>query len=481
MLFFTTGMIDLKNLTINKAHESMMKGEYTAVDLVKSYLEVIKEKNSELNIYLEVFEEDALKQARLADLRFKEGTAVEMTGIPVALKDNILYEGHTVSAASKILENYKATYDSTVVKKLKDAGAVILGRTNMDEFAMGVSTENSAFGVTKNPHDTRRVPGGSSGGSTAAIAVNASLVALGSDTGGSCRQPAAFCGVVGFKPTYGSVSRHGLIAMGSSLDIIGPITRSVSDAEVLFNTIKGQDPMDSTSIPQNISGRKGASKPVIGIPREFLKMGVDERILTNFNEAVSKLESLGYEVRDVNLPNVKYTVPVYYIITPAEVSSNLARFDGVKYGLHIDGGTNLLDDYFKSRGAGFGPEVKRRIIVGTYVLSSGYHDAYYNKAMAVRDLITEDYRKAFEEVDVILTPTTTGPAFKIGEKVNDPVKMYLEDIFTGPANIAGLPAVSIPSGFLEEEGIKLPLGIQFMASHHREDLLFEVGKKFLGE
>jgi len=474
-------MIDLANLTIKKTHDAMKNGDFTAVDLVKDYLKVIKEKNSELNVYLEVFEADALKQAEEADLRFKNGTAVEMTGIPIALKDNILYKDHIASSASKILENYKATYDSTVVTKLKEAGAVILGRTNMDEFAMGVSTENSAFGVTKNPHDTKRVPGGSSGGSTTAVAMDGALVALGSDTGGSCRQPAAFCGVVGFKPTYGSISRHGLMAMGSSLDIIGPITKTVADAEILFNTIKGHDPMDSTSIPDGFYKTDKPSKMVIGIPRDFLNIGVDERILANFEESIEKLKSLGYEVKDVELPYVKYSVPVYYIISPAEVSSNLARFDGVKYGLHVDGESNLMSDYLKTRGAGFGPEVKRRIILGTYVLSSGYHDAYYNKATVVRDLITKDYQKAFENVDLILTPTTTGPAFKIGEKVSDPVKMYLEDIFTGPANIVGLPAISVPSGFVEEEGSTLPIGIQFMAPHGREDLLFEVGKKYRGE
>ncbi len=474
-------MIDLQTLTIKKAHEAMKRGDFSAVDLTKSYLKVIADKNKDLNIYLEVFEKDALDQAEAADQMFKNNTAVEMTGIPIALKDNILYEGHTVSAGSKILETYKATYDSTVVTKLKKAGAVILGRTNMDEFAMGVSTENSAYGVTKNPHDTKRVPGGSSGGSTAAVAIDSTLVALGSDTGGSCRQPAAFCGVVGFKPTYGTISRHGLIAMGSSLDIIGPITKSVADAEILFDSLKGIDPLDSTSIENIPLKKREASKITIGIPRDFLDIGIDARILTNFNESVEKLKSLGYEIKDVVLPNVQYTVPVYYIISPAEVSSNLARFDGVKYGLHVDGGNNLLADYLKSRGGGFGPEVKRRIILGTYVLSSGYYDAYYNKAMIVRGLITEDYKKAFEGVDVILTPTTTGPAFKIGEKVNDPIKMYLEDIFTGPANIVGLPALSVPSGFVEEEGSKLPLGIQFMAPHNCENLLFEIGKKFLNE
>ncbi len=474
-------MIDLKNLTIKKAHTAMKNGDFTAVELTQAYLDVIKEKNSELNVYLEVFEEDALKQAEVADKRFKEGSAVEMTGIPIALKDNILYKDHIASSASKILENHKAPYDSTVVQKLKEAGVVILGRVNMDEFAMGVSTENSAFGVTKNPHDTSRVPGGSSGGSTTAVAMDGALVALGSDTGGSCRQPAAFCGVVGFKPTYGSVSRHGLMAMGSSLDIIGPIAKSVEDAEIVFNTIKGKDDMDSTSIDSDFYPKKPVSKMVIGIPREFLNIGVDERILSNFNESIEKLKSLGYEITDIDLPYVKYSVPVYYIISPAEVSSNLARFDGVRYGLHIDGGGNLLNDYLKTRGAGFGREVKRRIILGTYVLSSGYHDAYYNKATVVKGLITKDYEKAFEKVDVILTPTTTGPAFKIGEKVSDPVKMYLEDIFTGPANIVGLPAISVPSGFVNEEGVELPVGIQFIAPHGREDLLFEIGKKFKNE
>ena len=473
-------IIDLDNLTIKKAHESMKNGDFSAVDLTRRYLDVIKEKNPELNIYLEVFETDALKDAEAADSRFKKGNAVHMTGIPIALKDNILYKGHIASAASKILENYIATYDSTVVKKLKEAGAVIVGRTNMDEFAMGVSTENSAYGVTKNPYDTKRVPGGSSGGSTAAVAINGTLVALGSDTAGSCRQPAAFCGVVGLKPTYGSISRNGLIAMGSSLDVIGPITKSVSDAEIVFNIIKGRDPMDSTSVSENFYERKNGSKLRIGVPKEFLNMGVDERILSNFEESVLKLKSLGYEIKDIKLPYVKYSVPVYYIISPAEVSSNLARFDGVKYGLHVEG-NDLLEDYLKTRRQGFGKEVKRRIIIGTYVLSSGYYDAYYSKAMAVRDLISEDYRKAFEEVDLILTPTTTGPAFKIGEKINDPIKMYLEDIFTGPANIVGLPAISIPSGFIEEEGNKLPIGIQFVAPLNCEDILFEVGKKFKDE
>ena len=469
-------MIDLKNLTIEKAHKSLKNGDFTAVELVEAYLEVIKTNNKNLNIFLEVFA-DAIEQARVADEEFKSGTPHLMTGIPIAIKDNILFKGHRVSAGSKILENYTATYDSTVVKKLKGVNAVIIGRTNMDEFAMGVSTENSAYGVTKNPHDPTRVPGGSSGGSTASVAIGVSLVALGSDTGGSCRQPASFCGVVGLKPTYGSVSRNGLIAMGSSLDVIGPIGKSVSDVEIVFNLIRGMDEMDSTSSsPPNSQGKRG-NKKIIGVPRNLMKEGIDSRVLANFEKAIEKIKTTGWEVRDIELPHVGYSVPSYYIVTPAEISANLARFDGIRYGVHKDG-ENLVDDYFETKGYGFGREVKRRILVGTYVLSSGYYDAYYNKATRVRSLIAEDFRLAFEKVDLILTPTTTGPAFKIGEKVNDPVKMYLEDVFTAPANMTGLPAISIPAGFVAEGGVNLPVGIQFIAPHFAEDSLFQVGKQF---
>ena len=469
-------MIDLKNLTIEKAHQSFKSGEFTCRELAEEYLKVIKEKNAELNVYLEIFN-DVLDQAKKADEKFADGSATLMTGIPIAIKDNILFQGHFTSSGSKILENYTATYDATVIKKLKNAGAVIIGRTNMDEFAMGVSTENSAYGVTKNPHDIKRVPGGSSGGSTACIAMNGALVALGSDTGGSCRQPASFCGVVGLKPTYGSVSRYGLTAMGSSLDVIGAIGKNTADVSILFDFIKGQDEMDSTSIPSEFYKKKIVTKLIIGIPRHFIGEGVDDRVLVNFDETIEKLKSIGYIFKDIELPYVKYAVPAYYIVTPAEISANLARFDGIRYGYSKEG-ENLKEVYTKSRGLGFGREVRRRILLGTYVLSHGYHDAYYNKANTVRKLIINDYNKAFEQVDLILTPTTTGPAFKIGEKVNDPVKMYLEDIFTSPANLAGLPAISIPSGFVEEEGKKLPIGIQFMAPHGREDLLFNVGKRF---
>jgi aspartyl-tRNA(Asn)/glutamyl-tRNA(Gln) amidotransferase subunit A len=469
-------MIDLKNLTIEKAHKSLKAGEYSCADLAQEYLKVIKAKNEELNVFVEVFS-DVLDQAKKADEKFANGTDTLMTGIPMAIKDNILFEGHVASSGSNILRNYIAAYNSTAVAKLKEAGAIILGRANMDDGAMGVSTETSTYGVTKNPIDTSRVPGGSSGGSTAAVAAGMCLVALGSDTGGSCRQPAAFCGVVGFKPTYGSVSRHGLIAMSSSLDVIGPIGKNISDVQIVFDCIKGKDVMDSTSISTELSGKKIIDKPIIGVPRHLFLEGVDERVLSNLEESIKKIKSLGYEIIDIELPYVKYSVPSYYILTPAEVSANLARLDGMRYGLHVDG-QNLRDVYFQSKGEGFGKEVKRRILLGTYVLSSGYYDAYYNKAIAAKKLIIKDYNEAFKKVDLILTPTTTGPAFKIGEKISDPIKMYLEDIFTAPANMAGLPAISIPSGYVEEDGKNLPLGIQFIASHLREDMLFAVGKKF---
>ena len=471
--------MDLKDLTIAKAHRLLSKGEITSVELTEHYIKEAKNKNKDLNAYIEVFD-DALEQAGRADEFIKNGTAGKLTGIPIAIKDNILSKGHIASAASKILENHTATYDSTVVAKLKEEGAVLLGRTNMDEFAMGASTEQSAFGPTKNPHDTSRVPGGSSGGSAASVAANIALGALGSDTAGSIRQPSSFCGVVGLKPTYGAVSRHGLIALGSSLDVIGPIARTVEDAEILFNAIQGYDTMDSTSIPNGLYEKKeiNTDQLTVGVPKTFLESGgIDEQVLANFEESLKRLETLGHKIVDIELPNVKYAVPTYYIVLPAEASANLARFDGVKYGLHVDG-KDLLDDYVQTRGAGFGPEPRRRIIIGTHVLSSGYYDAYYNKATAVRKKIAGDFEDAFDGVNVIAMPTTPHPAFKIGEKADDPVAMYMEDLLTVPANHTGLPAISIPSGTVEEGGKKLPLGLQLYTPHMREDILFAVGKQF---
>lgn len=468
--------INLAKLTIIATHEHLKKGDFSARELAEAYLREIEKKNKELNIYLEVFD-DVMEQAEEADKRLKNGKNVHvLTGIPIAIKDNILIKGRRCGAASKILENYHAAYDATVIKKLKDAGVVFLGRTNMDEFAMGSSTENSAYGPTKNPHDTSCVPGGSSGGSAAAVAADMALAALGSDTGGSIRQPASFCGLVGLKPTYGAVSRSGLMAMGSSLDQIGPLTKTVEDAQIIFDVIRGRDPLDGTTISDDIySKRKVPKKFVVGVPSEIKgKGGIAKSIVENLNACYSRLEKSGCEIKEVKIPSLSFSLPVYYVIMPAEVSSNLARYDGVKFGV-LEEGKDLMEDYFLTRGRLFGKEARRRIILGTYVLSAGYYDAYYGKSNIVRSMIRKDLDNVFDSgVDVIITPTTPSPAFKLGEKMNDPLQMYLADIFTVPANIAGVPAISIPSGF---DG-KLPLGIQFMAPHGQENLLFEIGKKF---
>ncbi len=468
--------MDIKNLTIKQAHEMLISKKLSVIELAEA---VLKEAEStrDLNAFLEIFS-DVRAQAEVAQKMIDEGRATMLSGIPLAMKDNILIKGRTASASSKMLENYTATYDAHVTKKLREAGAIFIGRTNMDEFAMGGSTENSAFGVTKNPHDKTRVPGGSSGGSAAALAAGAALGALGTDTGGSIRQPAAFCGMVGLKPTYGSVSRSGLMAMASSLDQVGPFAKTVTDAKIIFDVIKGHDPMDSTSYPDKLSVGEIKKPKVIGIPVDFVRSkGVEPRVLENFEQSIAKMKKAGYEIKEISLPSLAHGLSVYYILMPAEVSSNLARLDGVRYGHHA-GGANLLEDYMKSRGEGFGMEVRRRILLGTYVLSSGYYDAYYGRACAVREMLRSDLAKAFEGVDVIATPTTPTPAFKIGEKSSDPLQMYLADIFTVPVNIAGVPAISVPSGFVEEDGKKLPLGIQFIAPHFGEEALFSIGKDF---
>ncbi|MEI6420193.1 MAG: Asp-tRNA(Asn)/Glu-tRNA(Gln) amidotransferase subunit GatA [bacterium] len=473
-------MKNFSNLTIKTAREGLDKKEFTSVELTQYYLDNIKAKDTEIHAYMEVFA-DALEQAKKADEKIAKGEKGELLGIPISIKDNILFLGHKASASSKMLENYTSTYTSTGLQKVLDAGAVIIGRTNMDEFAMGSSTENSAYGPSKNPNDTSRVPGGSSGGAAASLAGAMTLVALGTDTGGSVRQPASLCGVVGLMPTYGAVSRYGIMAMGSSLDQIGPLTKTVTDSEIVFKTLYGVDSFDSTTIDYKISDLPKEQKLKIGIPTEIMKIdGIDPEVRKNFEESLEKLKTLGHEIVDVSMPNLGYALAVYYILMPAEVSSNLARFDGVKYGLHVDG-KNIIDDYFKTRHEGFGKEVRRRILLGTYVLSSGYYDSYYNKANIVRDLIKKDYENAFIKVDAILTPTTPSPAFKFGSKTANPLEMYLEDIFTVPVNIAGVPAISIPSGFKEIDGKNLPLGIQFVAPYRREDVLFRIGKDFLGE
>ncbi|MEA2715545.1 MAG: aspartyl-tRNA(Asn)/glutamyl-tRNA(Gln) amidotransferase subunit [Candidatus Parcubacteria bacterium] len=478
--------INLKDLTIQKAHEHLTKGDFTAVELTQAYLGEIAKKNKDINAYLEVFD-DALESAREADKSIKEGKAAPLTGIPCGIKDNILIQGKRAGAASKILEPYHAAYDATSIAKLKSAGAIFLGRTNMDEFAMGGSTENSAYGPTKNPHDLSRVAGGSSGGSAAAVAMDGALFALGSDTGGSVRQPASLCGVVGLKPTYGEVSRYGLMAMGSSLDVIGTLTKTVADAETVFNVIRGKDVRDGTTIGETTYGEPTRArtaesvKPVIGIPRHFLQGdGIDAQVLKSFDSAMDSFKNKGYEIKEIKIPNISQALAVYYIVMPAEVSANMARYDGVKYGLHVDGADGI-DDYFETRRAGFGPEVIRRVLLGTYVLSAGYYDAYYNRANAVRRLITDEFLGAFGSVDIIATPTAPSPAFKIGEKSADPMNMYLQDIFTVTANLTGLPAISIPCGEASVSGKNLPIGLQLMARHADERTLFEAGKDFLAE
>jgi aspartyl-tRNA(Asn)/glutamyl-tRNA(Gln) amidotransferase subunit A len=469
--------MELKNLTIKKAVLGIKSGEFSAVELTEAYLKNIEEKEKSIDAYLEIFD-DAILSAQKIDEKIKKGEKEgALLGVPMSFKDNILIKGKFCSSGSKILENYKATYDATVISRLKKAGIVILGRANMDEFAMGSSTENSAYKITKNPHDVSRVPGGSSGGSAASVAANMALGSLGSDTGGSVRQPAAFCGIVGLKPTYGAVSRSGVVAMGSSLDQIGPFGKKVEDVELIFDVIHGRDEMDSTTriYPDT---KEGFFSKKIGVPRKFLQEGLTREVEDNFERTLENLRTSGYEIVDVDLPNIGYSLPVYYVVMPAEVSANLARFDGVRYGLHKDG-LNLFEDYTKTRAAGFGREVRRRIILGTYVLSSGYYDAYYKRAEEVRGLIRKDFMQAFggvNPVSAIITPTTPSPAWKIGEKVNDPLKMYLEDIFTVPANIAGVPAISVPSGFAKVEDLQLPLGVQITAPHFREDMLFEIGK-----
>ena len=462
--------MDISKLTIAEARRALDAKEYSAIELANAYLDAIREKDGEIHAYLEVWEDSALAEAKAADAIIARGGAQALTGIPFAIKDNILIEGRTASSASKMLENYTASYDATVIQKLKQQGVVLLGRTNMDEFAMGASTENSAYGPTRNPHDTSRVPGGSSGGSVAAVAAGLALGALGSDTGGSIRQPAGFCGIVGFKPTYGAVSRYGLMAMGSSLDQIGTAAKSVDDAKTIFEAITGHDAQDSTSI--SYVPTEKPLKKIIGVPRAYLAAGVDADVLATFENTLEQLRAQSYEIRDVEMPNLSYSLAVYYIVMPAEASTNLSRFDGIRYG-HSVQAEAIQEVYTKSRGEGFGPEVRRRIILGTFVLSSGYVDAYYRRARSVRELIRSDFKRVFEEIDAVVLPTSPTPAFKIGEK-SDPLSMYAADIFTVSVNLASVPAISVPGGTVEREGKKLPVGFQIMGEWSREETLFKI-------
>ena len=473
--------MELPFLTIKEASELIKGKELSPVELTQSILDRIEDKDEKLNTYITVLSEKALESAKKAEEEISRGDYIgPLHGIPLGLKDIFITKDITTTCGSKMLENFIPPYNATVTQKLLDCGAVILGKNNMDEFAMGSSTETSYFGPTSNPWDLKRVPGGSSGGSASATAASLCLGSVGTDTGGSIRQPAALCGVVGMKPTYGRVSRFGMIAFASSLDQAGPLTKTVEDTALILNAISGPDPRDSTcvnipvpdytmSLKDDIKGLK------VGIPKEYFVEGMDKDVEDASKKAISMIEDLGAEVIEISLPHTKYAVLTYYIIAPSEASSNLARYDGVKYGFRAPGAESLRDMYFKTRAQGFGNEVKRRIMLGTYALSSGYYDAYYLKAQRVRTLIKNDFDEAFKKVDAIVAPTTPEVAFKIGEKTQDPIKMYLSDVLTIPCNIAGLPGISVPCGFSSDG---LPIGIQVLGKPFEEETVIHVAHAY---
>ena len=465
----------LYSLTAHELRKSMEKGGLRPSEILKSVLERIDNVDKKVKAFVTV-NRGSLKEAAAA----AEGSKGALAGIPVLIKDNISVKGEETTCSSKILEGYKPPYDATVVKKLKEAGAVLIGKANMDEFAFGSSCETSCYGPTRNPWDLAAAPGGSSGGSAAAVAADETILAIGSDTGGSIRQPAALCGVVGLKPTYGRVSRYGLIAFASSLDQIGPLAKDVEDAALLLGAIAGYDEMDSTSVDLAVpdytrSLVKDAKGLRIGVPKEYFVKGIDKEVEAAVKKAIDILKGLGAKVTDITLPHTEYAVSTYYIIAPAEASSNLARFDGVQYGLRDKSAANAVDMYCGTRTKGFGSEAKRRILLGTYCLSTGYYDAYYLKALKVRTRIKEDFDNAFSSCDCIVTPTSPTAAFKIGEKAGDPLSMYLSDIFTIPANLAGLPAMSIPCGFTSKG---LPVGLQILAKPFDEEAIFRAAYAF---
>ncbi len=470
--------MDFSDLTVKSASDLLARKEVSAKELRDLSLERIKQADS-LHAFLYVASEESEKSAKQADLLISENENFALTGIPFAAKDNILVKGIQATAASKILENYKATYNATVINKLNNHLPVLMGKTNLDEFAMGSSTENSAFGVTKNPYDETRVAGGSSGGSAAAVASGQVLFALGTDTGGSVRQPAAFCGVVGLKPTYGRCSRYGLISLGSSLDQVGVFAKTVEDTATVFQVLAGQDEKDTTTLPKPVPDYLSLLKEdlkgiKIGIPKEYFIEGMDKETESIVKQSIKKLEELGAEVSEMSLPHSSFALPAYYIILPVEISANLSRFDGIRYGLSAS--ADSLDEvYAKTRSLGFGTEPKRRIMIGTYASSAGYFDAYYKKARIAQQLIRQDFVDAFSKYDLIVTPTTPTPAFKIGEKSADPLSMYLADIFTVGLNIAGVPGITVPAGATKDG---LPVGIQFVANHFAEEKLFMAGHAF---
>lgn len=480
----------LYDLNIKSFGKGLREKKFSATEVTKDCFSLINKEDRGIRAYLSLDVGGAINEAERVDKMIADGVEVPvLAGVPLAIKDNILIENKKTTAASRILENYIASYDATVIQKLKGARAVFLGKTNLDEFAMGSSTENSAFQVTRNPHDKERVPGGSSGGSAAAVSAGFALGALGSDTGGSIRQPAAFCGVVGLKPTYGAVSRFGLIALASSLDQIGPITKTVEDAAILFETISGRDELDSTSVQFDFSlnqiDRENVNGLTIGIPKEYFMEGIESEVEAGVNEAILKFKKAGIKMKEISLPHTEYALSCYYIIMPAEASANLARFDGIRYSrINMDQNVALQEIYFTQRGEGFGMEPRRRILLGTFVLSSGYYDAYYAKAQKVRQLLKQDFMQAFDPngygVDVILAPTTPTRAFKVGEKASDPLSMYLSDIFTIPANFAGVPALSLPTKKYPLDGGELPVGFQLIGKHFRERDILSLGMFYEG-
>jgi aspartyl-tRNA(Asn)/glutamyl-tRNA(Gln) amidotransferase subunit A len=467
-------------LTIHELHDLLMRKEVSATDIVSAFLERIEQLDPKLHCFLTPLADAALEQARQFDHGILDRGLSSLAAIPLAIKDVICMRGVRTTCGSRILENFVPPYDATVTEHLKKAGAIFLGKTNMDEFAMGSSTENSAYQPTQNPWDLSRVPGGSSGGSAAAVAADLCAGSLGTDTGGSIRQPASFCGVVGLKPTYGRVSRFGLVAFASSLDQIGPITKDVEDAALLLHAIAGHDRRDSTSVDQPVPDyREILKEPIkglrLGIPKEYFVEGMHPDVATMVQKAIQTCQDLGAEILEVSLPHTEYGVAAYYIIAPAEASSNLARYDGVKYGLRIPDAKDLTSMYRRSRSQGFGPEVKRRIMLGTYVLSAGYYDAYYKKASQVRTLIRQDFLEAFAQCDALLAPVAPIPAFKIGEKADDPLQMYLSDVLTLPASLAGIPGISVPCGFSSDQ---LPIGLQILGPHFREDLILRIAYQY---
>ena len=472
--------MELYSFTIHELQEKLKSGEASSRQIVDSVFSRIDAVEERVHSYIRLMKEDALTAAAVADENIKKGDIRPLTGIPVALKDIVCTEGIPTTCGSHILHNFVPPYDATVVQKLRDAGAVFVGKANMDEFAMGSSTETSYFGPTRNPWDLDRIPGGSSGGSASAVAADECIASIGSDTGGSIRQPAALCGIVGMKPTYGRVSRFGLIAFASSLDQIGPFTKDVEDCAIMMNALAGYDPRESTSVKADVPDyRQFIGRDIngwrIGIPKEYYVDGIDPEVSTAVKKAIEVIEKCGGQIVDISLPHTPYCLAVYYIIAPAEASSNLARYDGVKYGFRASEARDLMDMYKKTRMQGFGAEVKRRIMIGTYALSAGYYDAYYGKASQVRALIRRDFDEAFEKCDVILTPTTPTPAFKIGEKTDDPLQMYLSDIFTISTNLAGIPGISVPCGYTRAG---LPMGVQFLAGHFEEGKLLQVASAY---